>query len=103
MIGDIHGQYYDLLRLFEYGGFPPEANYLFLGDYVDRGKQSLETICLLLAYKIKYPENFFIFRAGNPKRQSNPPPRFFFFVRHPPPPPPPPPHSSHFPPAFKKF
>lgn len=58
-------QYVDLIRLFEMCGFPPQANYLFLGDYVDRGKQSLETILLLLCYKIKFPENFFLLRGNH--------------------------------------
>jgi serine/threonine-protein phosphatase PP1 catalytic subunit len=71
IMGDIHGQYPDLLRAFDYGGYPPEANYLFLGDYIDRGKQSVETISLLLSYKIKYPENFFLLRGNHECSQIN--------------------------------
>lgn len=65
IVGDVHGQYTDLIRMFEMCGFPPNSNYLFLGDYVDRGKQSLETILLLLCFKLKYPENFFLLRGNH--------------------------------------
>jgi len=66
IVGDVHGQYYDLLRLFEMGGFPKEENpYLFLGDYVDRGRQGIETVCLLMVFKCKFPDNFFLLRGNH--------------------------------------
>ncbi len=60
-----------MLRLFEYGKYPPISNYLFLGDYVDRGKQSIETISLLMVYKIKFPENFFLLRGNHESEVVN--------------------------------
>lgn len=65
IVGDIHGQFHDLVRIFNSCGYPPSSNYLFLGDYVDRGHKSLETFVLLLCFKIKYPENFFMLRGNH--------------------------------------
>lgn len=64
VVGDIHGQYADLIRIFQTSGFPPESNYLFLGNYVDLGKLSLESILLLLCYKIKHPQNVYLLRGN---------------------------------------
>ena len=60
--GDVHGQLHDLIELFSIGGDLPFTNYLFLGDYVDRGYYSVETVSLLVSLKVRYPERITLTR-----------------------------------------
>eukprot|EP00995_Heteronema_vittatum_P008666 NODE_389_length_1413_cov_102.555718_g287_i0.p2 GENE.NODE_389_length_1413_cov_102.555718_g287_i0~~NODE_389_length_1413_cov_102.555718_g287_i0.p2 ORF type:complete len:308 (-),score=81.65 NODE_389_length_1413_cov_102.555718_g287_i0:426-1349(-) len=67
--GDIHGQFYDLKELFATGGDVPHTNYLFIGDFVDRGFYSVETFLLLLALKVRYPDRITLIRGNHESRQ----------------------------------
>jgi len=69
LVGDIHGQWYDLIELFRIGGDLPHTNYVFLGDYVDRGYHSIETVSLIMALKVRFPERIHILRGNHESRQ----------------------------------
>jgi hypothetical protein len=68
LVGDVHGQFYDMLELFKVGGDVPDTNYLFIGDYVDRGAHSVETITLLMILKLRFPLRICLLRGNHETR-----------------------------------
>jgi len=94
VFGDVHGQYFDLLRLLELFGYPragaegptrdaaqsqlgPDTRFLFLGDYVDRGRYSVDCVCLIFALKIRFPEHVSVIRGNHEDEAMN---SFFGFL-----------------------
>eukprot|EP01125_Pyxidicula_operculata_P012786 TRINITY_DN4208_c0_g1_i1.p1 TRINITY_DN4208_c0_g1~~TRINITY_DN4208_c0_g1_i1.p1 ORF type:complete len:258 (-),score=33.06 TRINITY_DN4208_c0_g1_i1:76-849(-) len=69
VVGSIHGQFYDLLEIFRIGGPPPDTNYLFLGDCINRGQFSVETITLLACLKLRFPERITLLRGRHESRK----------------------------------